>query len=383
MTVDPRLALVVNELTRLVTTDQELTTLAREAGIPMDHIRIEQQMRSRVESVVIEAGRCGLVAKLRAVAASRYRDAALDVAFAAVLNPTSGLTEVVNVAARRTALGVLGVELAQALENRDDTHVVAVLERLGVPRLTVSSREVAAWVERVTQQPLEDSEVALIERAHQANSLGNSLRTLGQYQEALVAMQRAVEIYRTLSAHNPNAFLPNLATSLNTLGTTLNDFGRLGEALRVTTESVEIQRILSAYNPEVFLPNFAVYLTNLSNQLCDLNQFGKALEAMQEVEEIYRTLNASDKTFHLELAASLNTTSKILNELGQREEGLRVARESFDLYWTFFERTPVEFAQKTNDACRVLLTCFFAVSCPIPCDVATRAADLERFFQTD
>jgi hypothetical protein len=44
------------------------------------------------------------------------------------------------------------------------------------------------------------------------------LSSLGQREAALQATQEAVEIYHQLAAAQPQAFLPDLATSLNNLG---------------------------------------------------------------------------------------------------------------------------------------------------------------------
>ena len=50
------------------------------------------------------------------------------------------------------------------------------------------------------------------------NNLGHQLSELGRREDALAAAQEAVEIHRRLAAERPDAFLPDLATSLNNLG---------------------------------------------------------------------------------------------------------------------------------------------------------------------
>ena len=47
------------------------------------------------------------------------------------------------------------------------------------------------------------------------HNLSVRLRDLGRREEALVAIQEAVGIYRELAAARPDAFRPDLASSLN------------------------------------------------------------------------------------------------------------------------------------------------------------------------
>ena len=46
------------------------------------------------------------------------------------------------------------------------------------------------------------------------NNLGMGFSDLGRREEALAAAQEAVDIYRRLAQTRPDAFLPDLATSL-------------------------------------------------------------------------------------------------------------------------------------------------------------------------
>jgi hypothetical protein len=49
-----------------------------------------------------------------------------------------------------------------------------------------------------------------------------------------------VELYRQLATRNPDAFQPDLATSLNNLGLRLSDLGQREAALAATREAVEL-----------------------------------------------------------------------------------------------------------------------------------------------
>jgi tetratricopeptide (TPR) repeat protein len=72
------------------------------------------------------------------------------------------------------------------------------------------------------------------------NNLSAHLSDLGRQEEALQAIQEAVEFYRRLAADRPAAFNPDLAMSLNNLSNCLSDLGcREEEALQAIQEAVE------------------------------------------------------------------------------------------------------------------------------------------------
>jgi len=64
------------------------------------------------------------------------------------------------------------------------------------------------------------------------------LSALGRREEALAATQEAVDIYRGLARANPQAFLPDLATSLGAHGSVLRDMGRHAGAAAVFGEGL-------------------------------------------------------------------------------------------------------------------------------------------------
>ena len=61
------------------------------------------------------------------------------------------------------------------------------------------------------------------------------LSGLGRREDALTAIEETVKIRRGLAAARPDAFLPDLATSLNNQSNTLSDLGRREDALRPTS----------------------------------------------------------------------------------------------------------------------------------------------------
>jgi tetratricopeptide (TPR) repeat protein len=151
---------------------------------------------------------------------------------------------------------------------------------LPAPDRTLALRPFLAdfYQARLEQTPPEDPE----ERAWVLNMLGFALSALGRRAEALQATQEAVEIRRRLAAQHPDAFLPDLASSLHNLGAMLSEMGRREEALQATQEAVEIRRRLAAQHPDAFLPDLARSLGAYGLVLRGLGRSAEAAAAFAE-----------------------------------------------------------------------------------------------------
>jgi hypothetical protein len=68
------------------------------------------------------------------------------------------------------------------------------------------------------------------------------LAELGRHDDALVAIEEAVEIYRSLKTDFPGAFDLSLASALNSQSIRLADLGRLEEAQAAAGEEETIRR---------------------------------------------------------------------------------------------------------------------------------------------
>ncbi|MET9347714.1 hypothetical protein, partial [Streptomyces termitum] len=63
--------------------------------------------------------------------------------------------------------------------------------------------------------------------------------------------------YRALAKANPDAYLPDLATSLSNLSNRLGGVGQRAEGLAAMEEAVRIRRALAEANPDAYLPDLA------------------------------------------------------------------------------------------------------------------------------
>jgi tetratricopeptide (TPR) repeat protein len=183
------------------------------------------------------------------------------------------------------------------------------------------------------------------------NNLALMLSDLGRREEALAQAEEAVSIYRQLAQQRPDAFLPNLAISLNNAANRLSDLGRREEALEEAGEALRIFSQLAQKSPDAFLPNLAASLNNMANRLGDLGRREEALEQAEEAVRIRRQLaQQSPDAFLPDLATSLNNLAPLLGALGRREEALKQAGEAVRIYRQLAQQRPDVFLPNTAGA---------------------------------
>ena len=202
---------------------------------------------------------------------------------------------------------------------------------------------------RAVQEPLYRALAALAPdeaaRARALGMLGNALSALGRREEALAATQEAVAIRRKLAQTHPDAFLPDLASSLNNLGKMLSDLGRREEALEAAQEAVALYRGLARVHPEAFLPDLAMSLNNLGSDLSALGRREEALEAMEEAVRLYRGLaQAHPDAFRPDLARSLGAYGTVLQSLGRHAGAAWAFAEGVRQLAPLFHALPHAFA---------------------------------------
>ena len=126
------------------------------------------------------------------------------------------------------------------------------------------------------------------EKAPILNNLSTGLNDAGADEEALAAIQAAVDVYRRLAAANPARYEPDLAMSLNNLSNGLSDTGANEEALAAIQEAVDVYRRLAAANPARYEPDLALSLWNLGDVLTKLGQQDSGNAALEEAVKLLR-----------------------------------------------------------------------------------------------
>jgi tetratricopeptide (TPR) repeat protein len=167
------------------------------------------------------------------------------------------------------------------------------------------------------------------------------LASKGQQQDALTAIQRAVEIHEQVAETSPDAYLPALATSLDNLSVLLSVVGRREEGLTESRRTVTIWEKLAAVNPDAYRPNLAAALSNLSNRLGQAGQRAEGLAANQRALGIYEQLAVASPDAYLpEVAKSLTNLSSWLGDLGRPEEALAAIQRAVAIREPLAEANP-------------------------------------------
>lgn len=230
----------------------------------------------------------------------------------------------------------------EALLGRQLLRLGDVLENWGSEEEAVlASQEAVEIYRKLARNPLD---AYLRDLAGSLNNLGNSLSALGRREEALFAAQEALDIRRKLARDRGNTFLPDLAASLNNVGKMLNDVGRREEGLEATREAVDNYRELAGQRPGAFMPDVGMSLSNLGSDLSDLGRHEEALAVTLEAADIRRKL-ARDRpdAFLSDLATTLNNLGPMLNALGRYEEALAVTQEAVDIWRKLARERPDAF----------------------------------------
>ncbi|MEP7125964.1 MAG: tetratricopeptide repeat protein [Byssovorax sp.] len=233
-----------------------------------------------------------------------------------------------------TAHSALGLQLALALELRGDLPLAFRLEEAGIPDVTVSLREVAAWVLSTKVNALSGAKDpwSRATRAQMLNDLGVRQQALGRHREASASMQKAERLFRDLSKTHPEHRQRLALTLRNRVGTQIHA-GAHDAALRSAKEAVEIYRGLVAARPEEHQEELAAGLNNLALAQGELGQLWAALDSMKEASDIYRALSAqaSERDLRPVLAQLLSNLGKAQSELGEQEAALSSTREAVTL----------------------------------------------------
>ncbi|HEY5894483.1 MAG TPA: tetratricopeptide repeat protein, partial [Chthoniobacterales bacterium] len=153
-----------------------------------------------------------------------------------------------------------------------------------IPHQTFTLCELAVQIDQALLETLrampEELAVTIGHRAQIAritSNFANRLSEVGRREEALAAGEETVDLYCELARARPDAFTPDLATSLNNLSSLLSAVGRREEALAAGEEAVDLYRELARARPDAFTLDLARALNNLANWLSAVGRREEAL----------------------------------------------------------------------------------------------------------
>ncbi|MER7455650.1 tetratricopeptide repeat protein [Micromonospora sp. NPDC126480] len=348
---------------------------------------LEQQPEASLPAAVVVAESIGHASELSDLAANAARTAELSVLDRTAKRLPPFHTGLLDLAvtveqerATRLKLRLSDGEAGDADVVRFDLAIV--LNNLAL-RLAAVGRFAEAWAEadrslRICEETAGVPEVRLL--AAKAAALDTQARLLsstGAVEQAVRAAERAVAIYRTLSADDPASWVPLLVTTLHNLGvqqaslgmrrdalaaieevtllycqlsasssrwkgeliSALNSLGDLLAQLRLPAEaltiSVEAERLAQASaeeSPAVWLPDHANSLNWLSIRLAAMERYEEAAAASAESVELYRRLvGVNPAVWRGELATALNNLALRYGDLNRPDLALERATEAVDI----------------------------------------------------
>lgn len=233
-----------------------------------------------------------------------------------------------------------------ALGTRVDARDVARVHRrlsagwadLGEHERALGSTEIEVSMYRYLVEHTPDASEDLVGAL---NNLSVRLGAVGRKDEALAAIEEAVDRARDVDAAEPDL----LAGSLVNLALALDGLRRREEALRANMEALTVLRPLAEDDPDEFEPKLAICLSNVSTDLSAAGRVTEALSAIDESVRIYRRLAARrPDTYRPDLGAALTNYASVLGRARRSEEALSAAEEAVVIYRDLAEARPGAFA---------------------------------------
>ena len=230
-------------------------------------------MPEQAEQILTELTRAGTRLPVREALDRLLDDHLPDLLTAAIDAPAGRLPDLLDHALQLAPQPGLAAQLADQMPE----HSV----QLAALAATLTSQQVTQYRADTTGGEPD----AASRLARSLNNLSVRLGDLGRREEALAAIEEAVDDLPGAGRGPPGRVPARPGLSLNNLSNRLGDLGRREEALAAIEEAVEIYRELAAARPDAFRPDLAMSLNNLSNRLADLGRREEALAAIEEAVE--------------------------------------------------------------------------------------------------
>lgn len=161
---------------------------------------------------------------------------------------------------------------------------------------------------------------------------GKVLLELGRGDEAIAALEQAVEISEALAERLPEHFALRHAEALDTLAVALAELGRREPALAAAERALRIINELTRKQPREHLYPLARMTNNLGQRLHEAGRTEQACELLGRAVEAFEILANAQPSVHREtLARVLANRSSALAELGRHAEAYDVALRAIGL----------------------------------------------------
>ena len=190
-------------------------------------------------------------------------------------------------------------------------------------------------------------EAYLPDVATSLNNLGVLLCDTNDLKKAQDCYKEALQIHRELAQQNPEAYLPKVATSLNNLGVLLHNTNDLKKAQDYYEEALQIRQELAQQNPEAYLPDVATSLNNLGNLLSITNDLKQAQDCYEEALQICRELAKKNPETHLpDMATYLNNLGVLLRDTNDLKQAQDYYEEALQIRQELAQQNPEAYLPK-------------------------------------
>lgn len=192
-------------------------------------------------------------------------------------------------------------------------------------------------------------------RARALNDWADSLHSLWLWQDhwqdgsaafllatALIAVDEAIALYRSVLEEGKDEFRPMLAAALRNRGTVLHGLGQCAAALVAFDEAIARYQDLIPDDPDELKPGLALALTSHGDILCDLGQLEAALGSYEGAAREWWRYVEKERDYHWRSSLGV-----VLIKMGITQHTLgrlQTALESFDQAIIVFRRLSEENA---------------------------------------
>ncbi|HEU4365285.1 MAG TPA: serine/threonine-protein kinase [Candidatus Krumholzibacteria bacterium] len=219
--------------------------------------------------------------------------------------------------------------LAEARPDKSRGREVTVLE-------VVDST--AVRIER--ENPFAGDPLVLADVVH---AVGETYRSLDQYDRAIPLFERAVALKRSAPGDNRESML----ISLNKLSSTKAQAGDLPGAIATQTEVVGLtERLLGKENDR-----YSAWLSNLGNMYADVGDLAAAERILRESLAIDRRVLGND---HEDMPISINNLATVLVDQGNCEDAIPLHEESIAMRHRYYGEPSAEMAVGLSNLSRAL-----------------------------
>lgn len=200
-----------------------------------------------------------------------------------------------------------------------------------------------------------DPEVYELDVATICNGLAALFENIHDYKEAETLGCEALAIHRRLAARNPEAHEPYEAATCNTLAVLFYDLKRYDEAEKLWREALQIRRRLAVQNPEVYEQDVVATGNNLAALLNDTGRRRETEELYYEMlESCERLAKQNPSAYEPDVAMICNNLAVSLDESGRKEEAEKLYCKSLEIRRRLASQNPEAYEPYLSQTCNNL-----------------------------